>query len=436
MKRTTVIISILVLAAAVVATPWVIGWRTEQLVRARVAQVEADKTSKIRLQIDRYERGWRGSVARISVTDRGGTPLITLPAAIRHWPFASGGPADWVATPELGATLRDTLGPWAEKLPDLTTRTQLSWRGNVLTQVESLAFKRRVPEVAGGSLEIAAISGTVDWRRDGALTYEFALPVFRIEQQAIGRADGPDIAEFKDAVIKGEGSLGTTERRWDQKGSLAAASVSVTQGGKAIVSATTPSIGYASVDEGQYVGMQFTAGASAISAKNALQNFSEATIELALDARHIAKEPLGRLLDAAAVATTPPVVGKPTPANPGRAAAPESFSLEMIDDVLRGSPTADVRFMLKSREGRIEIKLALAFDGQGYDPKVSSGAWSQRIDAELNARASTALVMSGARGRRRHGGRHDAAGRARRQRKRASRCPAAGCGRDRPAAAG
>jgi len=399
MKRTTVIISILVLALAAAATPWVIGWRTEQLVRARVAQVEADPTAKIRLQIDRYERGWRGANARINVVDRAGTPLITLPAAIRHWPFASGGPADWVAVPELGTPVRDALGPWAEKLPDLTTRTQLSWDGNVLTRIESPAFKRRVPEVAGGFLEIAAISGTVDWRRDGRLTYELALPVFRVEQRAISRAaDAPDAAEFKEAVIKGDGSLGTIERRWNQKGSLTAASVSVIEAGKTILSATAPLISYASVDEGEHVGMQFSVAASAISAKHALQSFSEATIELALDARHIAKEPLGRLLDAAAMATTPSGVGTPTPGMPGRAATSEPPSSELFDAVLRASPAADLRFMLKAREGRVEIKLALAFDGQGYDPKISSSSsWLQRLDAELNARASTALVMSGAR---------------------------------------
>jgi len=388
MKR-AIVISILVVIAAAAATPWVIGWRTEQLVRARVAQVEADKTSKIRLQIDRYERGWRGANARISVIDRVGTPLITLPAAIRHWPFAGGGPADWVAVPELGTTVRDALGPWAEKLPDLTTYTRLSWSGNVLTRIESPAFKRRVPEVAGGSLEIAAISGTVDWRRDGGLTYEFALPVFRVEQQAIGRGEGPNVAEFKEAVIKGDGSLGTTERRWNQKGSLTAASVLVTEAGKTILSATTPLIGYASIDEGQYVGMQFTAAASSISARHTLQSFSDATIELALDARHIAKDPLGRLLDTAAIATTPPV--------PGAAPTSEPPASDLVDEVLRGSPAADVRFMLKAREGRVEIKLALAFDGQGYDPKVSRGSWLQRLDGELNARASTSLVITGAR---------------------------------------
>ena len=70
--------------------------------RARVAQVDADKTATIRLRIDSYERGWRGANARISVVDRAGAPLMTLPAVIRHWPFARGGPADWVAVPELG----------------------------------------------------------------------------------------------------------------------------------------------------------------------------------------------------------------------------------------------------------------------------------------------------------------------------------------------
>jgi hypothetical protein len=327
------------------------------------------------------------------VIGRYGTPLISLPAAIRHWPFASGGPADWVAVPELGTTVRDALGPWAEKLPDLVTSTQLSWNGNVLTRIESPAFKRRVPEVAGGSLEIAAIAGTVDWRRDGGLTYELALPVFRIEQQAIGRSDGPNVAEFKEAVIKGDGSLGTTERRWNQKGSLTAASVLVAEAGKTILSATTPVIGYASVDEGQYVGMQFTAAASSISARHTLQNFSDATIELTLDARHIAKDPLGRLLDAAAVATTPPMAGTTA----GAAPASEPPASDLVDDVLRGSPAADVRLMLKAREGRVEVKLALAFDGQGYDPKVSRGSWLQRLEGELNARASTSLVIIGAR---------------------------------------
>jgi len=397
MKRTIVIISILVVAIATVATPWVIGWRAEQLVRERVAQVDADKTSKFQMQIDRYERGWRGADARISVLDRAGTRLITLPAAIRHWPFASGGPADWIAVPELGATIRDALGPWAGKLPALTTRTQLSWSGNVLTRIESPAFKQRIPEVADGALEVGAIAGTVDWRRDGALTYEIALPVFRIEQQAIGGAGAPDIAEFKEALIKGDGSLGTIERRWNQKGSLAAASVLLTQAGKTVVSATTPMISYASVDEGQHVGMRFAVAASGISAKHTSQNFSDATIEFALDARHIAKEPLGRFLDAAAIASTAPALGMPAPGLPALAATPERLSVEFVDEVLRGSPAADVQLMLKATEGRVDIKLALAFDGLGYDPKIGGGGWLQRLDAELNARASTALVINGVR---------------------------------------
>ncbi len=396
MKRTTVIIGVLVLAGATVATPWVIGWRTEQLVRARVEQVDSDKAARVRLRIDQYERGWRGANARISVVDRDGAPLVTLPAAIRHWPFASGGPADWVAVPELGKTVRDALGPWGEKLPELTTRSQLSWSGDVLTRIESPAFKRRVPEVAGGTLEIAAIAGTIDWRREGALNYDFALPVLRIERQPIGRTDAPDIAEFKAAVLKGEGWLGTAERRWTRKGSLSAASVAVIEAGSTILTAANPVATYASRDEGEHAGIQFAFAASTVSAKHALQNLSDAAIEFGIDLRHLAKEPLGRLLDLAANETER-TKAKPTPRRPGGAPEPKSPSAALFDDLLRGSPAVDTRFALKAREGRIEIKLAIAFDGQGFDPDSRDDGWLRRLDATLDARATTSLVISGAR---------------------------------------
>ena len=302
MKR-TLIVAAVTIAVAVAVAPWFFGWRTEQLVRARVAQVEADKDARIRLRIDSYERGWRGASARISVVDRDGAPLVTLPAAIRHWPFAAGGPADWVAVPELGQKVRDALGPWGAKLPELTTRTRLSWAGDAATRIESPEFRRRVPEVAGGTLDIAAIAGTVDWRRDGALTYDLALPVLRVERQPIGRADAPDVMEFRDAVLKGDGFLGAPERRWSQKGSLGAASVSLTEAGTTILTATNPVSTFATRDEGQHVGVQFTLAASAVGAKHTLQNLSDAAIEFTFDARHLAKEPLSRFMDEAAKAT-------------------------------------------------------------------------------------------------------------------------------------
>src|SRR5512137_737722 len=86
----SLIVAVVAVATGAAAAPWVVGWRAEQLVRARVAQVEADRDARIRLRIDSYERGWRGATARISVVDRDGAPLVTLPAAIRHWPFAAG----------------------------------------------------------------------------------------------------------------------------------------------------------------------------------------------------------------------------------------------------------------------------------------------------------------------------------------------------------
>lgn len=241
------------------------------------------------------------------MVDRDGAPLVTLPATIRHWPFASGGPADWVAVPELGQAVRRALGPWGAKLPELTMRTQLSWGGDVLTRIESPALTRRLPEGAGGTLEIGSIAGTVDWRSDGALAYDLAVPILRVDRQPIGRA--ADVAEFKDAVLKGDGSLGTIKRRWNQKGSLAAASVSVTEAGTTILNAN-PIITFATRDEGEHVGVQFTIAVSEVSAKHALQNLSDAATEFSFDARHLGKEPLGRLLDAAASATERPTSGR------------------------------------------------------------------------------------------------------------------------------
>lgn len=394
MQRTTLVLVAVTAAAAAVATPWLVGWRTEQLVRARVAAVEGDRDARIRLRIDTYERGWRGAQARIAVVGRDGETLATLPAAIRHWPFASGGPADWVATPELSPKVRDALGPWGAKLPDLTTRTRLSWGGDALTLVESTAFKRRVPEVAGGTVEIAAIAGTVDWRREGALTYEFALPVFRVERQPIGRRDAPDVVEFRDAVLKGDGWLGTPERRWSHQGSLAAASVALIEGGATVLTATRPVSTYASRDEGEHVGVQFTFAASSVGIKNARQSFTDATLEFSVDARHLAKEPFGRLLDEAAAAADRRASDS-APARDSRARA-KSPSAAILDDVLRGSPAADIRFAVKALEGMVEFRLALAFDGQGFEPERRS-SMLDRLDAELNARASTALVVSGTR---------------------------------------
>ena len=389
MKRTLVVA--VVLAVVVAVMPWAIGWWTEHLVRARVAQVDVDQAAKIRLRVDSYKRGWGGATARISVADRQGAALVTLAADIRHWPFASGGPADWVAVPELGDTVREALDAWGEKLPELTTRTELSWVGDVHTQIESPAFKRRVPEVAGGTLEIGALSGTVDWRRGGALTYDFALPAFRIERQGSDAAAPPNVIAFKDVVWKGEGSLGTADRRWNQKGSFAAASLSVTEAGKPTFTAATPLITYANRDEGEYLGVEFTFAISGVSANYALQNLSDASLAFALDARHLAKEPLARFLDTKA--------GEPIrmAGQPGRAPASDPGFGETLFEVLRGSPAADLQFSLKAREGRVELKLTLAFDGLGFDPQLNSGNWLQRLDAELNARASTALVVAGTR---------------------------------------
>ncbi|MEO8754923.1 MAG: DUF945 family protein [Casimicrobiaceae bacterium] len=388
MKRTIFVIVALLIVVA--AAPWAIGWWTEHLVRERVAQVNGDKAAKVRLRIDSYARGWRGATARISIADRSGASMVTLAAAIRHWPFASGGPADWVAVPELGESVRETLGPWGDKLPELTTRTELSWGGDVHTQIESPAFKRRVPEIAGGTLEIAAISGTVDWRRGGALAYDFALPVFRMERQGSDAAAPPNVVEFKDAVLKGDGSLGTPDRRWNQKGSLVAVSMTVTEAGKTVLTAATPSLTYGTRDEGDYAGMQFGFTLASVSARNALQNLTDATLAISFDARHIAKEPLGRYLDANP-GTPVAMAGQP-----GRAPASYQQLGEVVFEVLRGSPAADLQFSLKSREGRVELKLALAFDGLGFDPDVSGSTWMRRLDAELNARATTALVIASA----------------------------------------
>lgn len=384
MKRTTAVIAVLVIAVAAAATPWVIGWRTEQLVRARVVQLEADSATRIRLRIDQYERGWRGGTARISVLARDGSPLLTLPAVIRHWPFASGGPADWVAEPELAAPAREALGPWGTKLPDLTTSTRLSWGGDVLTEVESSAFKRRVPEIPGGTMEIAAVSGTIDWRRDGALTYDIALPVLRIERLPLGRSGVPDETEWREVRLMGNGSLGTRARRWDQKASLAAAAISLSEAGIVTLSATNPALSFTSRVNGDQVSMQFGVVASALNARNARQNFSDTALEFNVDVLKLAREPLGRLLDAMANVDN-------------REALTELPMAELWTDVLRGSPAAELRFKLNANEGRIDLKLVLAFDGLSLEPKFSSDTFLRRLGGELNARANTALVVNGTR---------------------------------------
>ncbi|MEP7328791.1 MAG: DUF945 family protein [Betaproteobacteria bacterium] len=394
MSRSTIIVGIVGTGVAIAATPMLIGWQAERLVRARVAQVSADKSAAIRLRIDSYDRGWRGANARISVIDRKGAPLLTLPATIRHWPFTGGGPAEWVATPELGNRLREALGPWGEKLPDLTTSTQLSWNGDLYTRIESSPFKRRVPEVAGGTFEIAAIAGTVDWRRDGTLKYEINLPVLRIERLAFGRTGAPDMAEFKGARLAGEGALGVAERQWNQKGSLTAASMAIADNGISTLTATMPAFTFATRDEGAFVGMQYNMSASTITANNAVQNFTNGVTELYFDARHLAKEPLNRMLDAAAKSADRSVAEPPPQ---GKELDADQSVMDMLQDLLRGSPTADMRYTLKGQEGRIEFKLAVAFDGQDFDPNGGLDAWLRRLTAELNARATTALVIKGTR---------------------------------------
>jgi len=379
-------IAVVVLAILVAAVPWAIGWRTEQLVRARVTQVDNDMAAKVRLRIDRYQRGWRGSNALFIVTEPDGGVLVMLNASIRHWPFASDGPADWTAVPELGTTAREALGPWGEKLPELTTYTRLSWGGDVHTRIDSPAFKRRVPEVAGGTLEVAAIAGTFDWKRDGALRYELALPVFRVERLGGSTATATDIIEFKDAVLKGDGFLGTPERHWNQKGSLAAGSFSATEAGVTILTATKPTLTYASRDEGDFVAMQFAFAMASVNARNTVQTLSDAGVEFSFEAKHLAKEPLGRLLDARAGAAA------------GRAPAGAPSQLEDTTyELMRGSPATDMRFALQAREGRAEVKLAATFDGLGLEPKAGFDNWLRRLTAELNARASTPLVVAATR---------------------------------------
>jgi Bacterial protein of unknown function (DUF945) len=396
MKRSSIIIAAaaaIVVAAA--AAPWGIGWRTEQWVRARVAQVDADKDAKIRLRVDSYDRGWRGATARISIVDRDGAALLTLPAMIRHWPFASGGPADWEAVPALGAKLRDLLGPWGAKLPELVTRTRLSWGGDLLTQIDSPPFQRRVPEIAGATIDISAIAGTVDWRPDGALAYDLTLPVFHIERQPLGSTGAPDALDFKDVALKGEGSLGTLDRRWNQKGSFSAASLSATEGGATTLTAANAVTSFASRDEGGNVAFRLSFAAAAISAKQAIQNLNDAATEFSFEARNLAKAPLGRLLDAASAASAGPTAA-PHAGQAPRAAPPTPPPVEdLLNDLLRGSPAAELRMMLSAREGHIDIKLVLAFRGEGLEPKSGIDRWLERLDAELNARASAALIVNG-----------------------------------------
>lgn len=395
MKR-VIGVGVVVIAIAIAATPWLIGWQAERLVRARVAQLDVDKSASIRLRIDAWDRGWKGATARISVIERDGTPWLTLPATIRHWPFSGGGAADWVAVPELGKSAREALGPWGEKLPQLTTRTSISWRGDVSTSIESPAYKRRVPEVAGGTLEIAAIAGTVNWQRDGTLIYDIALPVLRVERLPFGRTGAPDVAEFRDAVLQGDGSLGTVERRWNQKGSVAAASMLVTEGNVTTISAKSPTITYATRDEGEHVGVAFAFAASEFNTRQAMPDVSNATVEFTFDARHVPKEPLGRIFDAAAAAArrTDSTATRKEPGVPATAALPPA---DLVNDILRGSPAADLRYKMTAREGRIEIKLLLAFDGNGLDANSGIGSWISRTELELDAVAGMPLVINGAR---------------------------------------
>lgn len=68
-------------------------------------------------------------------------------------------------------------------------------------------------------------------------------------------------------------------------------------------------------------------------------------------------------------------------------------AMDIVHDLLRGSPTVDLRYALEARAGRLEIKVAAAFDGQDYAPDKVIDAWLRRISAELNARATTSLVV-------------------------------------------
>ena len=93
MKKLLVVAVLLLVAAA--ATPWAIGWRTEQLVRERVAQVDADKAAQVRLRIDSYSRGWRSSDAQISVVDREGQVVFLYGRTGRYLEPAGGHAGAW-----------------------------------------------------------------------------------------------------------------------------------------------------------------------------------------------------------------------------------------------------------------------------------------------------------------------------------------------------
>ena len=152
-----------------------------------------------------------------------------------------------------------------------------------------------------------------------------SLPLLRIERRAIGRAEGLGAVEWKGVTVKGDGSLGAVERRWNQNASLAAASVLATEDGTPSLQRDDAEVSLASTDQGLSVTVQAAFAAMAINAKYGQQNLSDAAVEFKLDVRQLAKEPFGRLLDASANNASGP-------------ALPEGG---IIDDLLRGSPAAD-----------------------------------------------------------------------------------------------
>ena len=190
------------------------------------------------------------------------------------------------------------------------------------------------------------MAGTIDWRRDGALTLRariaacFASSTRRNDggeragrRRVQGRgAQRRRLAGHRRATLSPEGiacpPLRSRSPRRARRSSPRRLRVSpmraATKANTLTCSSRSP--------------------LASVSARHALQDLSDAAIEFAFEAGHLAKEPLGRLLDARADAAR---VGAGS--TPGRATASRSkLSRTWSTTLLRGSPAADLRFHAES----------------------------------------------------------------------------------------
>ncbi len=386
MKKLTLAMAAVAVAAGAAAVPWYLGWHTEQRFVRALAEAPIATNSVVTVSLVSYQRGWLHSSAVHRVTLRADPSVhFDIHHAIRHLPDPAKGYVVIDSTPRWPEKVQAAADYYFGNQPALAVQTTFRFDNTTAMTVASPGFSKPLLTQPGVTLAWGGATGTLSVAQAERLTAELRMP--RLALNGSGMSMG-----WTGMQLGADWNTAGTQLDWTGQTVLAIAEVAFAT---PLGSGTLKGIETRAVQRSQgqslSLGYVLKVGEAATTFAGAQpQAYRQAVLDLEFD--RLDKKALAKYFDDLSGAERARL-------------APEAYqrlagqlALGAVRELLKGSPEIRIKHVgVQTGNGVIGGSATLGFDGQGFGAEIDGKAaepktWLARVRLEASAELSGTLL--------------------------------------------